>query len=282
MSLDISFDKIAAVYDTQRAHPPAVSAAIGTALAALAGRGAPLLELGAGTGRIAIPAADAGVAVVGVDVSPAMLGVAAERARAAGVALDLALADAQRLPFADGSFAAALAVHVLHLLPDWRAALAEIVRVVRPGGLLIQGADWRDPDSCVGLLRGRLRIAVVELQPGSRPPGAGAAVAQALGRLGGFTGETYTAARWTRPVSPAEVLAGMAARIDAETWAMPEELLQACVARVRAWAEGQWADLDAPQEVEHRFTLTVTRFTGAAGRSLEELQDNGANSSPGA
>lgn len=271
MTLDISFDKIASVYDAQRAHPPEVSAQIGSALVALVGAGAPVLEIGVGTGRIAIPAAAAGAYVVGFDVSREMLRVAAERAEAAGATLDLALADAQQLPFPDGSFAAALAVHVLHLLPDWRAALAEIARVLAPGGMIIQGADWRDPDSCVGLLRGRLRLAVVELQPGSRPPGAGAAVAQALARLGGATAEAQIAASWTRLVSPADVIAGMASRVDAETWVLPEELLQACVERVRAWAEAQWGDLTVPQAVEHRFTLTVTRFAGKEGVTRSPL-----------
>jgi ubiquinone/menaquinone biosynthesis C-methylase UbiE len=267
MTLEISFDKIAAVYDAQRAHPPAVSAQIGATLTTLVGRGAPILELGVGTGRIAIPAVAAGAYVAGLDISREMLRVAAERAAAADAPLDLALADAQRLPFAADSFAAALAVHVLHLLPDWRAALAEIVRVLRPNGALIQGADWRDPDSCVGLLRGRFRIAMMELLPGSRPPGAGAQVAQALARLGGVTAEPVVAARWSRPVSPAEVIAGMAARVDSEAWALPDDLLAAAVAAVRAWAAQTWPDLDAPQEVEHRFTLTVTRFgSGAGGR----------------
>lgn len=262
MALDLSFDKIAAVYDAQRAHPPAVAAQIGHALVALTGRGAPILELGVGTGRIAIPAAAAGAFVVGLDVSHEMLAVAATRAVAAGVSLDLLRGDAQALPFADGIFRAALAVHVLHLLPDWRAALAEVVRVVGPGGMLIQGSDWRDPDSCVGLLRGRLRIAAVELMPGSRPPGAGAAVAQALARHGGVTGEPLVAARWTRMVSPAEIIAGMAARIDSETWVMPADLLAEAMLKVQAWAEQQWGDLAQPQEVEHRFMLTTTRFSG--------------------
>lgn len=261
MALDLSFDKIAAVYDAQRAHPPEVAAQIGRALVALAGRSAPILELGVGTGRIAIPTAAAGGFVVGLDISHEMLAVAAARAAAADVPLELLRGDAQALPFADGSFRAALAVHVLHLLPDWRAALAEVVRVLGPGGALIQGSDWRDPDSCVGLLRGRLRIAAVELMPGSRPPGAGAAVAQALIRHGGVTTEPLVAARWTRMVSPAEVIAGMAARVDSETWVMPEDLLVAAVAHVQAWAEERWGDLSQPQEVEHRFVLTPTHFT---------------------
>lgn len=260
MALDLSFAPLAALYDAQRAHPPEASVQIGRALVALVGRGAPILELGVGTGRIAIPTAAAGGFVVGLDVSPEMLAVAAERAAAAGVALELVRGDAQALPFPAGAFRAALAVHVLHLLPDWRAALAEIARVLGPGGVFVQGSDWRDPDSCVGLLRGRLRLAAVELLPGSRPPAAGAAVPQALARLGGVTAEPIVAARWTRLVSPEEVIAGMAARIDSETWALPADLLAAVMAKVRAWAEAHWGDLDQAQEVEHRFVLTATRF----------------------
>ncbi len=67
---------------------------------ALAARGGPVLELGVGTGRIAIPTALAGVHLIGVDSSPGMLAVCLERARQAGVAdrLDLRLGDLRRPP----------------------------------------------------------------------------------------------------------------------------------------------------------------------------------------
>jgi ubiquinone/menaquinone biosynthesis C-methylase UbiE len=261
MTLTIAFDQIAAVYDAQRAHPPEVSAAVGRAVAAAAGPAARVLELGVGTGRIALPVLAAGCRVVGIDVSREMLGVAAGRAHAAGLPLALLQADAQQLPFRDAAFNAVLAVHVLHLLPDWRQGLVELRRVIAPGGAIIQGADWRDPDSCVGMLRGRLRKAVMELLPGARPPGAGAAVPQALQKLGGVTAEPIVAAQWVRAISPAFVIDGMAARNDPETWVLADDLLAAALEQVRAWAATQWPDLDAPQEVEHRFTLTVTRFS---------------------
>lgn len=264
MALDLRFDKVAAVYDAQRAHPPEVAEAIGRVVVGYAGLGTPVLELGIGTGRIAIPVAAEGARLWGLDLSAGMLATAAERAAAAGRRLTLVRGDAQQLPFVDWSFSAVLAVHVLHLLPDWRSALAEIARVVGPGGMLLQGSDWRDPESCVGLLRGQLRKAVMELQPGSRPPGAGAALVQALARLGGESDEPVIVASWMRALSPAAVLAGMAARFDAETWALPEELLENALARVRAWAEQQWPDLEQPEAVEHRFLLTVTRFAQQA------------------
>ncbi len=269
MTLSIAFDNIADVYDAQRAHPPAVAEAIGQAIVAQTGQGARVLELGVGTGRIALPVAAAGATVIGIDISAGMLATAQQRAGQAGAPLLLVRADAQRLPFATGAVDAVLAVHVLHLLPDWRAALAEMVRVTRPGGLIIQGVDWRDPQSCVGLLRGQLRQAVIDLMPGSRPPGAGAAISQHLTRLGAPAGEPIIAARWERRLSPAEVIAGMAARIDAETWALSDEVLAAAIGRVQAWASQQWANLNEPQVVEHRFLLTVSR-TGSAVASGDE------------
>jgi len=60
--------------------------------------GGPVLELGVGTGRIAVPVAAAGVRVVGVDSSEGMLQVARERAEAAGVELDLRFGDLRRPP----------------------------------------------------------------------------------------------------------------------------------------------------------------------------------------
>lgn len=263
MAIEIAFDKIADVYDAQRAHPPEAAITIGQAIVAQTGNGASVLEIGIGSGRIALPVAAAGANVIGIDISTGMLATARERAKEAGLPLGLIKADAQALPFADGVFDAVLAVHVLHLLPDWRAALAEMVRVVKPGGAIIQGVDWRDPASCVGLLRGQLRQAVMDLLPGARPPGAGAAVTQHLAKLGALAGEPIEAARWQRTISPAEVIAGMAARIDAETWALSDEILAAAIERVQAWASQQWPDLNEPQVVEHRFLLTVSR-TGAS------------------
>ncbi len=259
MAIEITFDKIASVYDAQRAHPPEAAIAIGQAIVVQTGNGASILEIGIGSGRIALPVAAAGADVIGIDVSGGMLATARERAKEAGLPLWLIKADAQALPFADGVFDAVLAVHVLHLLPDWRAALAEMVRVVKPGGAIIQGVDWRDPASCVGMLRGQLRQAVMDLLPGARPPGAGAAVTQHLAKLGAPAGEPIEAARWQRTISPAEVIAGMAARIDAETWALSDEVLAAAIERVQAWANQQWPDLNEPQVVEHRFLLTISR-----------------------
>jgi hypothetical protein len=52
----------------------------------------------------------------------------------------------------------------------------------------------------------------------------------------------------------------MAGRDDAETWALSDDLLEAALVRLRQWSSETYGDLMVPQQVEHRFILTVTRF----------------------
>ena len=102
--------------------------------------GGRVLELGVGTGRIAVPTAAAGVEVVGVDSSTGMLALAARRAAAAGVALDLRLGD-----FRDPPVAPPLALvtipfrSLLHMLDDRdrRAVFAAAARLLALGGRLV-------------------------------------------------------------------------------------------------------------------------------------------------
>lgn len=255
MATTISFDQIAHAYDSLHAHPPEVAARIGAAIARATRAGALVLELGVGTGRIGLPAAAAGCRVAGVDISLEMLRVARTNGLHA-----VAQGDMLQLPIRDAAIDAVLAVHVFHLVSDWRGALAEAVRVLRPGGAIINGRDWRDPESCYGLLRAKLREVAMDLQPGIRPPGAGAALAQALARYGGVTDDELVAAEWEMRASPAQIIEDMAAGNEPETWALGEALLQAAIARVRAWAEATWSDLAAEQTVRRRFLLSVTRL----------------------
>jgi SAM-dependent methyltransferase len=91
------YDEIATFYDPwSRSVTEDVGFYVGEALAA----GGPVVELAVGTGRIAVPIARAGIDVIGVDSSPAMLAVAREAAEAAGVVdrLDLRLGDLREPP----------------------------------------------------------------------------------------------------------------------------------------------------------------------------------------
>jgi SAM-dependent methyltransferase len=102
--------------------------------------GGPVVELGVGTGRIAVPIASDGIEVIGVDSSPGMLEVCAEHARLAGVELDLRLGDLREPPV-DGRVPLVICPFrsLLHLgsEADRRRALAAVRRLLVPGGRFV-------------------------------------------------------------------------------------------------------------------------------------------------
>ena len=108
-------------------------------------RGARVLEVGCGAGHTAIALARRGFDVDATDAVDAMVELAQARVSEAEPELQLRVsrADAQQLPFDDGTFDAALALGVIPWLPDPPAALRELARVVRPGGCVVLNADNR-------------------------------------------------------------------------------------------------------------------------------------------
>jgi SAM-dependent methyltransferase len=89
-----------------------------------------VLEVGCGTGLILEQLAQVAASAWGLDVSPGM----AMRAKERG--LNVVLGSATRIPFADGTFDAACSFKVFAHVPDVNLALSEILRVVRPGGVV--------------------------------------------------------------------------------------------------------------------------------------------------
>ena len=94
-----------------------------------------ILDAGCGSGAVSAALRDQGAVVAGFDRSAAMVELARQRL---GDDTDLRVADiSQPLPYPDGAFDDAVAALVLHYLEDWTAPLAELRRVLRPGGRLI-------------------------------------------------------------------------------------------------------------------------------------------------
>ncbi|NIZ92462.1 methyltransferase domain-containing protein [Kineococcus rubinsiae] len=107
--------------------------------------GTTVLDLGCGVGSITadLAARVAPGRVVGVDVSAEVLATARAAADERGVEVELVVADALALPFADGEFDVVHAHQVLQHLPDPVGALREARRVTRPGGVVaVRDVDW--------------------------------------------------------------------------------------------------------------------------------------------
>lgn len=107
-----------------------------------------VLDIAAGNGNAALAAARRGCEVTATDYVEALLDRARRRADADGVALTTKVADAEELPFADGSFDAVLSTVGVMFTPSPQRAAGELRRVVRPGGR-IGLANWT-PEGFVG------------------------------------------------------------------------------------------------------------------------------------
>jgi ubiquinone/menaquinone biosynthesis C-methylase UbiE len=94
------------------------------------------LEVGIGTG-LNLPHYPAGVALIGIDMSPDMLALARERADRIGRPVELIDADAMDLPFPDDTFDTVVCTYVLCSVPDDGLAISEMRRVLKPDGRLI-------------------------------------------------------------------------------------------------------------------------------------------------
>jgi ubiquinone/menaquinone biosynthesis C-methylase UbiE len=122
-----------------------------------------VLEVAIGTGRN-FAFYPEGVRLTGIDLSPAMLEIARERARELGMDADLREGDAQQLPFADASFDTVVCTLSLCNIPDDRKAVAEMKRVLRPGGQLLLLDHIRAASGLLRAVQKALEVVTVRLE----------------------------------------------------------------------------------------------------------------------
>ena len=261
----VVFDRAAGFYDQTRGLRPEVSELVADRIEEAAGPAARLLEIGVGTGRVALPLHARGREIVGVDLSLPMLERYRAKAAAAGLPPPKVLrADAGRLPFRDACVDVVLEVHVLHLVPDWERALDEVRRVLSPGGMLLHaggGAYQRGSGSPRDQVIGRFD----ELAFGGdgTPKAVGAAShRQVLVALGAMVGrvEELEPVTWVEPETYAEALGWVEDRVFSSHWRLPDGRGRSAAAQVRAELEAAHPDLDVPQPTRHNFTFTTIRF----------------------
>ena len=245
----IVFDRAADYYDATRGFPAGVETDVAALLAQAGGLGATshVLEVGVGTGRVALPLAALVRDVIGVDLSTPMLGQLIAKRGASRVAV--ARADAVRLPFPSDCFDAALGVHFFHLVPRWREALAEVGRVLRHDAPLLLAADdpqdtWarcreelavRDEIEHLGVPRGRFFDFPQEL--GWRPRGERQRIA------------------FMRRIRPRQILERLANRSWSSTWRMSDAQIERAVAALRPELALRFGDLDAEADVDGGFSV---------------------------
>jgi ubiquinone/menaquinone biosynthesis C-methylase UbiE len=255
----ISFDRAAGFYDETRAFPPGIADLVAASAHSTLPSQARVLECGIGTGRIAIPLARRGLKITGIDLSLKMM-----QRMVAGNDLNLSMpnliqGDATRLPLASGCFDAVLMVHVLHLIPDWPAAIEEVCRVLKAQGIFLTGYNHHLEGSVDEQIREKWKEIVSQMYP--EPVDSSSErfkpVKDYLTQSGAVTDE-WVAARWSKPFHLGRYIESLDQKIYSSTWNIPDDLLGQCIARLRAWAEVEFGTLDyeilqSQEFIWHRF-----------------------------
>jgi SAM-dependent methyltransferase len=127
-----------------------------------------VLDVAAGTGTVAIPAAEAGAQVTASDLTPELLAVGAATTRGTGLDITWEEGDAEALPYADGAFDVTTSCVGVMFAPFHRAAADELVRVTRPGGR-IGLVSWT-PEGFIGQMFSVLRPYAPPPPAGAQPP----------------------------------------------------------------------------------------------------------------
>jgi ubiquinone/menaquinone biosynthesis C-methylase UbiE len=275
----IAFDPAAEYYDNTRGYPGGVADAIREAVLAHIGANlqTSFLELGVGTGRIALPFIEEGYNYTGVDLSLPMMQQLVNKLASKPVASKnyrgLVQADVTRLPFKAASFDVAMAVHVLHLVENWQLALEEAVRVLRtPGGWLVIGYDapvqgetpsvaqqvnkqWDAILADFGLSREKLLPGLAD-----RSLERQTILQDYLQKIGAQTEVVMLVEYMTPPLSLREMAERHIKRMYSADWLLSAEVHTAAVSRLETWLNTECSEPDQPLSSPTQFKALIAHW----------------------
>lgn len=272
----VSFDRVAHAYDGTRGLPPEAEERVAEAIVEAAGATpeTSFLEPGIGTGRIAMPLLRRGHRYTGVDISEKMLSELRRKLKRESEGLlnrlTLFVADATALPFADSSFDVVVSAHVLHLIPDWRGALAEVRRVLRPEGVFLYCHQEWDGQGAREVFGRRWRGILAEHGADAPLPGARRPAILNDLREQGASLETRVAARWQTATTAGSALERYEKRLHSTEWLMRDRLFESAVHELRLWAKERYPSEETP--LDDTTTFKITAVSGWPICSKEEVE----------
>lgn len=289
----VSFDPMAQVYDALRGYPEEVARRIAETIdqEVHADPETRFLEVGVGTGRVALPLVERGRNYTGIDISEKMLGQLVQKLGPTGwqeqalawgsspdedstrhpqvqrfiheekqAALRLVVSDMTHLPFRDQSFDVVIAVHVFHLVGTWQLALQEILRVLRPGGVLLRywNEDWHlhwEPGS--GDLRREWSRIIQQLGGNTQMPGVIEPTVTAWLQAQGLETEQRELLTWQQDITLRTHLESIIHYQATSPWTIPDDLFALSLQRLQDWI-AQHSALDEKFPERERLILSKT------------------------
>jgi ubiquinone/menaquinone biosynthesis C-methylase UbiE len=259
MTESLSFDRAADFYDRTRQLPEPVAMKGIQAILDAAGRDGLILDVGTGSGRISIPLLRQGADLIGVDLSMKMMA----QLRGKLPTARLVQSDAALIPFPGRHFDAVLTCHVMHLIGPWREALGEFRRILKPGGVYVNARTDRATDSAREPLDDHWKNWIADHGGSWQRPGVrddDEFVAQLRTMKAAVA--RVEVVHFTRSDTARDVIEGIEKRVHSTTWEIPDDMLAASIADLRAWARREYGPNYLAQAFvdESVFVLDVARF----------------------
>lgn len=253
----VDFSANASIYDRRHGSELAPDIARSLLSASTLGRGAHVLDVGAGTGRVSIALAELGCEVVALDPAVPMLDVL--RNKSAETVLRIVAGEGAYLPFQRGTFDAVVFARTLYLMADWQASLREAREALKPMAWLFHEWGNGHVDEAWVQIREKARTlfkdAGVEspFHPGAR---AEAEVDSHLLDLGFVRKADLPAG-----AGPKMTLRDFLARIESGevsyVWNVPRQVRDNCLPKLRKWSE---LTFDVEQSISIPRTLDWTIY----------------------
>ncbi|MBV9443679.1 MAG: class I SAM-dependent methyltransferase [Acidobacteriaceae bacterium] len=250
----MSFDGMASVFERHRQVPERVAAAIRAAVLSRIPENCsrPLLDVGAGTGRVGRAFVNEGDEYIGVDASMPML-----REFVSGCG-SLVQADAELLPFRNGTFGAVMLIQVLSGTGGWLGILREARRALAAGGPLFIGQQKTPQDGIDAKMKQCLDTILHEMGISTGANVQNRAHALEWLHRASDKSEQLIVAKWTAIRSARGFLERHVT--GARFAAVPPAARAAALDRLSVWAQGHYGSLDRSFSEEHVFELHAFTF----------------------
>lgn len=217
-----------------------------------------ILDVGSGTGRVALAVAALGCRTVALDPAVPMLHEL--QRKAADTQIDVVAAEGARLPFAAGQFDAAILARILYLMSDWQTVLQHTSEVLKPCGRLFHEWGNGDPGEAWVQIREKARALFQDagvtdpFHPGARSEDE---VDAFLARTGFERGKVLPTGPGPR-MTLRDFLGRIVSGELSYTWSLPLPVRESCLPALVKWCEGAF-DLDLPVSIPQELRWTIYR-----------------------